>query len=693
VHIREVPLREEYIQVFESEGIGELYPPQEEAIKFIFEGKNVVMTVPTASGKTLVGYLAILRAFERGMKSAYIVPLRALAMEKYEEMKRFEKFGMRISLSIGDYDRPAEQIKSADLIIATSEKMDSLLRHDPDLAYDLGVVVVDEIHLLGEESRGPTLEMVITRIRDVNEDTQIVALSATIGNAEELADWLDAELIYSEFRPVPLKLGVYSEDVLVYEDGTEERIPRDTLGIGNLIKRRIEAGGQVLVFVNRRKSAESLATRLARKVEAYIENKEELEEIAKSLLDRDSSVYSEKLSNLLVKGVSFHHAGLSNVQRKVVEDSFKKGLLKVIVATPTLAAGINLPSRTVIVRDVTRFDGYYSAHIPVMEVKQMLGRAGRPKYDSWGEGIIYSKSRRRAEEYMERYIKGEVESIESQLSSDRALRIHILALIASDMTHREDELKEFFEKTFYGFKMPIETLEKKIERILDFLESHEFISRKRILMATTLGRRVSDLYIDPYSAIMFEKCYEMEYDEFCILHTISSTPDMMPIYARRGEIDELLRRGYASDLAIDEWDVDQERFLSALKTASMLEDWINEVSQDSIVEKYGIGPGDIHSRVELADWLLYSFSQIGQVVRYPHWREVERLRVRVKYGIREELMPLISIKGVGRVRARRLYDSGFTSIEKLKLTDEKTLSSIPGIGEKLAREIIRQVKE
>ncbi len=691
MHIREVPLREEYIQVFESEGIGELYPPQEEAIKHVFQGKNVVMAVPTASGKTLVGYLAILRAFEMGMKSAYIVPLRALAMEKYEEMKRFEKFGMRVSLAIGDYDRPAEQVKGADLIIATSEKMDSLLRHDPDLAYELGVVVVDEIHLLGEESRGPTLEMVITRIRDINEDVQLVALSATIGNAEEIAQWLDAELVYSEFRPVPLKLGVYSEDTLLYEDGTSERVPRDTLGIGNLVKRSIESGGQVLVFVNRRKSAESLAERLARKVENYVDDGEELAKVAKSLLERDSSIYSEKISGLITRGVSFHHAGLSNIQRKTVEDAFKKGLIKVIVATPTLAAGINLPSRTVIVRDVTRFDGYYSAHIPVMEVKQMLGRAGRPKYDSWGEGIIYTKSRRRAEECMERYIRGDVESIDSQLSSDRALRIHILALIASDMTHREEDIKEFFEKTFYGFKMPMETLERKIERILEFLEEHGFISRKRILMATTLGRRVSDLYIDPYSAIMFEKCYQEDYDEFCILHTISSTPDMMPIYARRGEIDELLRKGCASTLAIDEWDVDQERFLSALKTASLLEDWMNEVSQDSLVEKYGIGPGDIHSRVELADWLLYSFSQIGQVVRYPYWRDVEKLRVRVKYGVREELIPLIGIKGVGRVRARRLYDSGFTSIEKLKSADVKNLSSIPGIGEKLAQEILRQV--
>ncbi len=691
MRIDDVPLRKEFIEVFKEDGIGELYPPQEEAVEKVFRGKNVVMAVPTASGKTLVGYMAILRAFERGMKSVYVVPLRALAMEKYEEMRRFSKFGMRVSLTIGDYDKPPESIRSSDLIIATSEKMDSLLRHDPDMAYQLGVVVIDEVHLLGEPSRGPTLEMVITRIRDVNEDAQLVALSATIGNAGDIAKWLDAELVYSEFRPVPLRLGVYYDDTLEFQDGGREVVKRDSLGIGNLVRRSLEDGGQVLIFVNRRKSAESMAERLGNKVAGFV-REEELREITERMLSEDSSIYSEKLAKVMLKGVAFHHAGLSNSQRRVVEDSFKKGILKVIVATPTLAAGINLPSRTVIVRDVTRFDGFYSAHIPVMEVKQMLGRAGRPKYDKWGEGIIYAKNSKKAEEYMERYIEGKVEDIESQLSGDRALRVHTLALVASDVVNREEEVIQFFEKTFYGFKMPMDTLEKKIYRVLDFLEEYEFIRRKRLLLATQLGRRTSDLYIDPYSVIMFRKCFDMDYDEFCILHTISATPDMIPVYARRAELDWLLHRAYVETLAIDEFDVDQETFLSALKTASLLMDWMNESSQDFLVEKYGVGPGDIHSRVEIADWLLYSFSQIGRVLRYPHTREVENLRLRVKHGVREELLPLISIRGVGRVRARRLYDSGFTTIERIASADEKQLSSIPGIGERLAKEILRQVR-
>ena len=694
MEIYDIPLNSEWLKVFEDEGIRYLYPPQEEAIKKLFSGKNLVVAIPTASGKTLIGYIAILRAFKMGLKSVYIVPLRALAMEKYEELRRFEKFGMKVALAMGDYDSPAGYLKYYDVVIATSEKMDSILRHDLEYAYNLGVVIVDEVHLLGEASRGPTLEMVISKIRDVNDEAQIIALSATINNSQEIAEWLNGEHVYSEFRPVPLRLGVYYDDTLLFEDGEKVEIKHDAINIGNLVKRSIELGGQVLIFVNRRKSAESLAEKLRRRVEGYLseEDKSELHALADSIMDEEYTIYSERIAKLIRHGVAFHHAGLSNRHRSIVERAFKNRWLKVIVATPTLAAGINLPSRTVIVRDVTRYDGFSSVYIPVMEVKQMLGRAGRPKYDKYGEGIIYARSEKRAQDYIEMYIRGEIEDIDSQLSNESALRTHILALIASDMINKEEEIFEFFKKTFYGFKMPVENLEKKIERILDFLEEYEFIKRKRLILATPLGKRTSDLYIDPYTAIIFRKCYEHNFDIFCILHTISCTPDMNPIRAKRSELEELFSLAYTHELAIDEFDVDQDTFFGALKTASILMDWIAETSQDKIIERYDIGPGDLHGRVELADWLLYAFEEIGKVLHYPHIRNVENLRLRVKYGVREELLPIVSLRGVGRVRARRLFDSGFDSIEKLKKANVSTLMIIPGIGRKLAEEILKQVK-
>ncbi len=695
MNLEEVPLNGEILDVFREEGIKYLYPPQKDALDKIFSSRNVVVSIPTASGKSLIAYLAILRAFKKGLKSIYIVPLRALAMEKYDDLKKFEKFGMKVALAMGDYDSPSGYLKYYDVVVATSEKMDSILRHDISYAYELGVIVVDEIHLLGEESRGPTLEMVITKLRELNEDAQIIALSATIKNAEEIASWLNGDLIYSEFRPVPLRNGVYYDDILLYEDSGSVKIKHDSLGIGNLVERSINKGGQVLIFVNRRKSAESLAMKLQRRIYRNLSNeeREELKEMAKNVMDEEYTIYGEKISKLVLHGVAFHHAGLSNKQRKIVEDSFKKRLLKVIVATPTLAAGINLPSRTVIVRDVTRYDGFASVPIPVMEVKQMLGRAGRPKYDNYGEGIIYARSEVRAKEYMALYIHGDIEKIESKLSNESALRIHILALIASEIAESEEEIMNFFKKTFYGFKMPLEYLEKKIGMIIDFLEENEFIERKRAIHATRLGKRVSDLYIDPYTAIYFKKCYLQDFDDLCVLHTICCTPDMRIIRAKQSEIEDLFSVANLHNFAIGEFDIDSSIYYGAIKTSLILQDWMNEISQDEIVRRYDIGPGDLHSITQIGDWLLYAFSEIGKILRYKHYREVEKMRLRVKYGVREELLPIVSIRGIGRVRARRLFDSGYNSMDKIRKARIEDLIRIPGFGERLAKEILKQVRK
>ena len=690
----ELPLNQEMLDVFRDEGIRFLYEYQKEALEHIFRGKSVVVSVPTASGKTMLGYLAILRAFNLGLKSVYVVPLRALAMEKYEELKRFEKFGMKIALAMGDYDSPSGYLKYYDVVVATSEKMDSILRHNPDYAYEIGVVVVDEVHLLGEENRGPTLEMVISKLRSMNDDIQFIALSATIKNSEELASWLQGEHIYSEFRPVPLKNGVFYDNQIVYEDGSVEEMKRDTMIVGNLVQDRIQKGGQLLIFVNRRKSAESLAMKLQRKVERELseEEREKLEKIANRIDEEEYTLYSEKISKLLRHGVAFHHAGLTNSQRKLVEYSFKKRLLKVIVATPTLAAGINLPSRTVIVRDLTRYDGFGSVYIPVMEVKQMLGRAGRPKYDRYGEGILCANSDKKAEVFMEKYIMGDTEEIESQLANERALRVHVLSLIASDIANSREDVMKFFENTFYGYQMPVENLRTQVDRIVDFLEEYGFIEERKFISATPLGKRVSDLYLDPETALVFKKCYEMEFDEFCVLHTICSAPDMRVIRAKKKEMEKLYGLSMLHQLAMDEFELSPERYFGALKTSAVLTEWMKENPLDRLVEKYDVGPGDLHAIVELADWLLYGFAEIGKVLKYPYIRDVEKLELRVKFGVSEELIPIIKLRGVGRVRARRLFNNGFTTIEKLKKAKAEDLARIPGIGDKLAKEIIKQVQ-
>lgn len=211
-------------------GFASLRPAQEKAIQAgLFKDKNLLVCTPTASGKTLVGELALLHTIiDKQKKGIYVVPLRALANEKYKEFtKKHPK--LKIALSSGDLDSDDRYLANYDIIITTSEKLDSLLRHHTPWLGRVGAVVIDEVHLLNDASRGPTLEVVITLLFQELQQLQLIALSATIGNAQELAQWLDAELIEDTWRPVRLDKGVFFHDKIYFDkeennNDTEKKI-------------------------------------------------------------------------------------------------------------------------------------------------------------------------------------------------------------------------------------------------------------------------------------------------------------------------------------------------------------------------------------------------------------------------------------------------------------------------------------
>jgi len=191
--------------------IKKLRPAQEKAIKKgLLDGKNLLVCTPTASGKTLIAELAALKnIIEKNGKAIYIVPLKALASEKYKDFKKRYDGIAKVALSIGDIDNADSYLVDYDLIITTSEKLDSLIRHRAPWLSLISTIIIDEIHLLNDPGRGPTLEILITILRQLLKKAQIIGLSATIGNPEELAEWLNAELVEDNWRPVKLHKGVY----------------------------------------------------------------------------------------------------------------------------------------------------------------------------------------------------------------------------------------------------------------------------------------------------------------------------------------------------------------------------------------------------------------------------------------------------------------------------------------------------
>jgi helicase len=692
-----------------SQGIEELYPPQAEALEPVLRGENLVLAIPTASGKTLVAILGVLKHVIAKGKALYIVPLKALAEEKYHDFKAFEHLGFTVGMSVGDFDDLGKELEKRDIVVATSEKADSLSRHDMGWMERLSVVVADEVHLMHDPSRGPTLEVLLARIRTINPRCQLIALSATIQNSREIAEWLDAVHVTSDFRPVELKEGVFLDGEVMYTDNSREEFPYLDDPVVSVVNASVEAGEQSLVFVNTRRSTESLAERLSLYLRENIgkEDLAALKEVSTKVSrgEAESTHVGDRLANCIASGVAFHHAGLSPVHRRAVETAFKDRRIKCIVATPTLAAGINLPAKRVVVRDVRRYDSNYgNVPIPVLEIKQMLGRAGRPRYDTEGQAILVAKTEGQRQELLERYLLGEPEHIYSKLGTEAALRSHVLASIATGLVANDEDLERFVESTFYAHQAETWTLEDRLDRALEFLEDEELITRDgKRLWPTQFGRRVSDLYIDPLSAVLLREAVQRagvleEVSEMAWLTALCTTPDMMTFFLRRSDYKDMaeLAERHREDFLVEDIDdeMGREEFLAEVKTASMFADWILETSEDSISVKYGIGPGDIRAKVDNGRWLLYAGAEIARITGYKDLsRQLRDLERRVSYGVKEELLPLVGLRGVGRRRARSLWGKGFRKPSDLKDATVDQLAAIPGMGRVLAESILQQVGE
>lgn len=480
-----------------------LHPPQAEAAPSILGGNNTLVAIPTASGKSLLAYMGMVMRLSEGherSKAVYIVPLKALAMEKYEDLQEIGKaMGLTVGLGIGDATSEAKNIKECNILVCTSEKLDSLLRHNAEMMADVCCVVADEFHLMNDGTRGPTLEINLTRLRHIKPEAQIIALSATVGNAPDLAKWLDAELVQSEWRPVALEYATFHdfhvEPRKLQSPGDLEEAdklgpPRQLPGlkshpVWSVVDDGLDQQSQVLMFVGTRRSAQSEAKNLAKRVKKRLTSEDperlaKLSELANNLTGRQQSNLGEQLASCLAGGVGFHHAGLTHAQRKDVEKAFKSGLLVALTATPTLAAGVNLPARRVLVRDLKRWDDGMSRPLPVMEVRQMLGRAGRPKYDVRGEAWVYCKGTdgwEVADAVADRYFFGPIEDITSKLASEPALRMHLLASVATGgLVHRGD-IEHFFASTFLGATMPPSQLNDRLSTMLAWLVDERFIRR------------------------------------------------------------------------------------------------------------------------------------------------------------------------------------------------------------------------
>lgn len=702
------------INVFEKEGIITLHPPQALAIqKGVLERKNLIMAVPTAAGKTLIAELALLQhILQHQGKVLYIAPLKALASEKFNDFKRkYESLGIHVGIATGDLDSPSKYLDKYHVLIATAEKVDSLLRAKSSwLLNNLSLMILDEIHFIDDESRGPTLEILTTRIKQLKPDIQILGLSATVGNAREVAGWLKAELAASSWRPIPLKEGVYYNQRIMFNNDSVRMVMEDgDDDLSHLTLDTLQSGGQVLVFVNSRRSAQASSRELCKSVTKTLkaQEKETLKELAKIIsTDPSATKVCKKLADTVTHGCAFHHAGLTPKQRQLIEDYFKKDIIKVICSTPTLAAGVNLPARRAIIRDCKRYaSGVGMTFIATSEYKQCAGRAGRPQYDEYGEAVLMAKSLSEQNALYERFVLAKPEDVTSKLSSEASLRIHVLSSIAAGYVHDINGMFDFLSQTFLAHQRQGLNLIGLIGEIFDFLQHNGFIEKSGFRFFTTpLGNITSRLYIDPITSLTLRdglvKIHEgKSFSDYGLLHLMATCPDSEMLNVGKADYEKLeeLSMRIEEEIILKPQDLpvleDAYTFYATLKTMWLMARWIDEENEETLCDDFGVGPGDIYRHVESAQWLLYAAGQIAQLHHFKNLTFViDELRRRVRYGIRAELVELSTLKGVGRIRARTLYNFGYHHLSDFQLSTAEHLASIKGIGKALAQDIVQQIK-
>ncbi len=488
----------------------------------------------------------------------------------------------------------------------------------------------------------------------------------------------------------------------------------------NLVLDTLEKNKQAIVFTNTKRSAEKTAEETAIK----IKEDKNLNELSEQLLHSLSNPTKQcqRLAKCIKKGVAFHHAGLVHKQKELIEDNFREGKIKIICATPTLAYGLDLPAYRVILKDLRRYGHHGLQFIPVLEYLQMAGRAGRPKFDDKGEAIVVCSSEQHKQKIIEKYINGSPEPIESKLAVEPVLRTYLLSLTATNFVNTKQNIFSFFEKTFWAHQFEdMERLKFIIEKILNMLIDWNFITTENKedfqsandissskYKATLIGKRVAELYVDPLTAYdiikALNKAKNTQLNSFSFLHVISGTLEMRPLLkVRVKEYDdiqsELLK--YNSNLLKLEpniYDIEYDDYLNSVKTTLMLEEWINEKSEEYLLEKYSIRPGELRVKIQIADWLLYTTEELSRILKLqPIIKEIKKLRFRLKHGAKEELIPLLKLKDIGRVRARKMFNNGIKDIADVKKADLTKLAYLIGkntalkikeeVGEKIPEEI------
>lgn len=642
---------------------------QREALPALLESEdNVVASAPTASGKTALAELAICKALAEGGTALFIAPMRALTNEKEDDWDRFEELDYSVYVVTGERDLNPRRARRADILVMTPEKLDSATRkHDSrryDFVTDIDVCVIDEVHLLDADRRGSVLEVTISRLRRLC-DPRVIALSATMPNVGDVAAWLDApeETTFEfgeEYRPVELNAGVKT---YTHGDNSFADKYRRLYRALDLAEPHLREDGQSLVFVSSRQDTVQAAKKARDEIaerdipmgargdyDFHTESKEEIDDgtLRKSVLD----------------GVAFHHAGLSKNDRDLVEEWFKEGHIELLFSTSTLAWGVNLPARCVVIRDTKHHDPLEGeVDMSPLDVLQMLGRAGRPGYDDVGYGWVISDS---AEADKYRRLLRDGKEIESRLAE--SLETHLNAEIAMGTITDLEDVMDWLETTFYyvrGQSKPDEydfpNLRQRVRDCLEGLVDRGFVETGADLSieATPRGVLTSKYYLRLDTAARFAALCDRVSDEDggngstdelttgAILEAVATAAEFDSVSSRQDERDAISAVLVGEDT--DDLEAGERKVLAILRSAAS-----------------GTTPAELRSDAwvirQNATRLLSALGAFLDRFVGPHAANLaRRVEARIENGVAEDAVGLTAIDGVGSGRASKLATEGLST--------------------------------
>lgn len=665
--------------------IKEFNPAQKAVIEsgYLEDKSNYIISIPTASGKTVLGILPALKTILNGGKAIYAAPLLSIQNEKVKEFKAFEEHGIKVG----------KHPSNSDLSVMVFESFDALTRFSWNVLREVDTLIIDEFHMIGEYSRGPTLESAITRAKIINPSLRIIALSATLKNIDEIEQWLDGKTVEHNYRPVPLNKEVLDAEMFNTKNKNDV--------IVKIVEKAIEDNSQALSFVSTRRFTESLATYVAKKIDKKTtkEQKQKFKQVADKLLEvpkKKGSLPTTtclKLAEAAEKGVVFHHAGLFNEQKEIIEDEFRKGNILMITATPSLMYGVNLPSKYVVIRDHTRWTSNGPASIPVFDYEQMSGRAGRPQYDDVGYSYLVAKTMDEAFDLEARYVNGEIELTNSKLIDNKdAIYKQIIAQIASSLSKNLDDLNDFFGKTLYGFQMknnPSMSMFAQDSLNWELESALEFLLQNGIIRATPEGLKTTDfgnliaksnyavetaVKIKEYVSTM-EKLNPAE-----MIYALAETPDL-PLISFKGRKSKDPVRDKLSECGLFAVDIGNPE-----ATAVSLIEWIDERNEYEIENAYNVYSASTRrSAYEASRLVKFAKNTLEVLGNYSNLKDMDYLSARLYYGVKEDIIPLVvGVKRLGRKRARLLMK---TFGDNLSEASEKELQKVEGIGPKLADKV------